>query len=526
MENSPAAQTVVETWSAEATSLAGAFRVVARHHPDNIAVKDEENALGYRELDAFSDRIAARLRARGAVDGQLVGVVIDRSVSTPAALLGVLKAGCAYVPLDPAYPESRLRHSVEDCALEIVVGDPKTVEHCGLGALRVVDPGAEGDGGAPPAGEIEADASAYVIYTSGSTGLPKGCVVSHGNVLALLRHTLPLFDVGPTDRWTLFHSACFDFSVWELWGALLTGATAVCVPAETARAPEEFLDLLERERVTVLSQVPSAFRALCRMTGAAAPDLSLRYVVFGGESLDLDVVGEFVRHTAPRPPVMVNMYGITETTVHSTIRFLTGQDLDGKGTAPVGRPLPHVVISLRDQDMRPVPAGESGELYIAGEGVAKGYLNRPELTAERFLTLDTDDGPRRFYRTGDLGRETESGELEYLGRNDQQVKVRGFRIEPGEIETALRDHPTVRDAAVIAHDSAQGTMLLACVVLRDAEPGRPAEAALRRHLAARLPAHMVPRRFAFLDDLPLTLSGKLDRNALPGLADAGRNGRP
>ncbi|MFF6983861.1 amino acid adenylation domain-containing protein [Streptomyces sp. NPDC008343] len=525
MGSSASVPGTVETSPTGISSLGDAFRAMVRTGPANVAVRDGNRELTYRELDLASDRIAASLRANGAVKGQLVGVVIDRSTHTPAALLGVLKAGCAYVPLDPAYPERRLRHVVQDCGLEIVVSGAQAVQGCGLDALRVIDPAAGDDAGEPPAVEIGADDPAYVIYTSGSTGQPKGCVVSHGNVLALMHSTLPLFDLSAADRWTLFHSAAFDFSVWELWGALLTGATAVCVPVETARAPEEFLELLRRERVTVLSQVPSAFRALCRISGENDPDLSLRYVVFGGESLDLDVAGEFVRRTAPQAPVLVNMYGITETTVHSTIKFLTEEDLDGKGVASIGVPLPHVAITLRDRAMRPVRVGETGEMYIAGAGVAQGYLNRPELTAERFLTLDTQDAPQRFYRTGDLGRMTASGELEYLGRNDQQVKVRGFRIEPGEIETALREHPAVRDAAVIAHESDRGTLVLAHVVHRDAEPGRPAEAVLRRHLAERLPAHMVPRRFVFLPELPLTLSGKLDRAALRSLAGPSGNGR-
>ncbi|MFJ3303900.1 amino acid adenylation domain-containing protein [Streptomyces sp. NPDC086549] len=499
---------------------------MVRLFPDNTAVKDESRALTYAELDVASDRIAAGLRTRAA-RGELVGVVIDRSLGTPVALLGVLKAGCAYVPLDPAYPEHRLRHIGEDCGLRVVVGDPVTVRDCGLDNLEVVDPAACGDGGRPSVEErITADCPAYVIYTSGSTGRPKGCVVSHGNVLALMRHALPLFDFRTSDRWTLFHSTSFDFSVWELWGALLTGGTAICVSAETAREPEEFLQLLERERVTVLNQVPSAFRALCRMCVALAPDLSLRYVIFGGESLDLDVVGEFVRYTAPRSPVMVNMYGITETTVHSTIKVLTEPDMESKGRASIGRPLPHVVISLRDKDMLPVKPGEAGEMYIAGSGVATGYLNRPELTAERFLTLDTDSGPQRFYRTGDLGRQSESGDLEYLGRNDQQVKIRGFRIELGEIETVLREHPSVRDAAVTARESAHGQILLACVVPRESTADRSTEAELRRHLSGRMPGHMVPRRFRFIEELPLTLSGKLDRRALLIVSHPAEDNRP
>jgi amino acid adenylation domain-containing protein len=505
-------------------SLADAFRAQARRLPDHPAVRDGDRVFSYREIDEASDAIAAAVAARSGVVGGLIGLVVDRSAATPVRLLGVLKAGLAYVPLDPSYPRDRLRYIVEDSGIEIVLGDEEAAQACGLGHLTVLDQGGGSDG-PPPSVPISSQDPAYVIYTSGSTGRPKGCVVTHGNVLALMRHALPLFDVGEDDRWTLFHSMSFDFSVWELWGALLSGGTAVCVPAAVSRAAEEMLELLARERITVLNQVPSVFRSLVRMHAAAdGGELALRYVVFGGESVDLDVAADFAQRLGPAAPMLVNMYGITETTVHATIKVLTQDELVRRSGSPIGRPLPHLEISIRDERLLPVPDGEPGEMFITGGGVAAGYLNRPELTAERFVTLDAPGGPRRYYRSGDLGMRTASGELEYLGRNDQQVKVRGFRIELGEIETVLREHEAVRDAAVLCQRSGPRQILVACVVALEpadqAEHRADLEARLRRHMAARLPEHMVPTRFRFEEQLPLTASGKLDRRALADRAAA------
>ncbi len=463
------------------SSLPHVFSEVCAKRPDRVAVTAAGRELTYAELDAASDRLASSLVARGVRRGDLVGLKTGRTVETPAAILGILKAGAAYVPLDPAYPEDRLRMMIEDAGLEIVVD---SIPSDGEETVDV---------------SIGPDDPAYVIYTSGSTGRPKGCVVTHGNVLALLEAALPLFDVGADDRWTLFHSVSFDFSVWELWGALATGATAVMVPDDAARSPADFLDLLAAERVTVLNQVPSVFRYLARAHEAAGrPPLALRYVVFGGEGVDLDVVASF----APgRRPAMVNMYGITETTVHVTYKSLGAEEAVA---SPIGRPLPHLAVSLRDGDGKPVPPGAPGEMWISGAGVAAGYLNRPELTAERFVTVDG----RRHYRSGDLARLLPDGELEYLGRADRQLKLRGFRIEPGEIEAVLRAHDGVQDAAVTVTTTRAGAQFLEARIVPAVPDG------LRAHAAAALPAHMVPDRYRAVPELPRTPSGKLDRTAL------------
>ncbi|MEV0191679.1 amino acid adenylation domain-containing protein [Kitasatospora purpeofusca] len=517
---------------AGAPSLPELFARVAAVRGDAAAVAGGGEQLGYAELDRRAGALAARLTAAGLGRGDLVGVLLERSHRAPGWILGILKSGAAYVPLDPSYPAERLRFMAADAGLAALVGDPDRAAACGLDALPVIDPEAVEAEPAGPGGPVGAapgpDDPAYVIYTSGSTGVPKGCVVTHGNVLALLRAALPLFELGTDDRWTLFHSASFDFSVWELWGAWATGAAAVPVPAATAQAPEDFLRLLADERITVLNQVPSAFRHLAREYGdSGAPETALRYVVFGGESVDLDVVRGFLAAAAGAPgpaPVMVNMYGITETTVHATHLVLTPEQLAAGTASPIGRPLPHLAIELRDDELRPVPDGEVGEMWVAGAGVADGYLNRTDLTAERFRTLDG----RRTYRTGDLARRLPDGGLAYLGRNDQQVKLRGHRVELGEVEAGLRAAPQVRDAAALVVRDGAGNELLTALVV-PAGPGAPDVAALRRFARATMPAQLVPNRFHPVAELPLTSSGKLDRKALAELAPragAPREGAP
>ncbi|MFD9502004.1 amino acid adenylation domain-containing protein [Streptomyces sp. NPDC060035] len=501
-------------------SLPELFRVVAAGCPDAEAVHDDGRTLTYAELDAVSDRLAARLAARGVGPGDLVGLLLERSADIPVGILAAMKAGAAYVPLDPTYPRERLGYMVRDAGVSILVGDPGQAAERGLEGVAVLAPYDDGRVVlAAPVVELTGEEPAYVIYTSGSTGNPKGCVVSHRNVLSLLRGALPLFEVGADDRWALFHSFSFDVSVWEFWASMATGATAVTVPLRLAQSPAEFLGLLAEQRVTVLGQVPSVFRSLAlAYEEAGRPELALRYVVFAGESVDLDVVAGFLKSVPGTPPTAVNMYGPTETTVYATHRVLTAADFDGTVRSPIGHGLPHLRLEVRDEDVALLPVGEAGELLIAGPGVAVGYLGRPDLTAERFVTLDGPDGPDRYYRTGDLVRTLPDGSFEYLGRNDQQIKLRGYRIELGEVEAALRTHPTVKDAAVtVITTSAGATFFVACIVQAEGAPDKPA-AMLREHTQSMLPRYMVPDRYQIVPELPLTGSGKLDRNALNRLA--------
>ncbi|MGW3816953.1 amino acid adenylation domain-containing protein [Streptomyces sp. NPDC005046] len=504
-----------------ASSLPELFGEVARLHPGRTAVAHGGRRLTYAELDRESDGLARVLRQRGVAPGDLVGIVNERSIDFPVGILAVLKAGGVYVPLDPAYPAERLLHMVRDASVGLVVGEASALPRRVARDLTAValderaPAGAEGrDGGAAPGPE----AAAYVIYTSGSTGLPKGCVVTHGNVLALLEGALPLFAFGPDDRWSLFHSTSFDFSVWEIWGAWAGGATLVVVDQEAAREPARFLRVLQEERITVLNQVPSVFQHLVSAhADAGSPELPLRYVVFGGEAVQIDVIRAFVRGLGA-PPRMVNMYGITETTVHSTFKEFTPEELVGTGPATIGTALPHLRIDLYDDEGKPVPEGEPGEIWVYGTGVARGYLNRPDLTTARFTAAAGDPARETGYRSGDLARLLPDGELEYLGRSDQQVKLRGFRIELGEVESVLRAHPEVREAAVVVEGTGDTRRLLALLVL--ARPGtRADQAGLRAHAVARLPEHMIPHRLEVVAGLPLTPSGKLDRQTLQRAVD-------
>ncbi|TDE43728.1 amino acid adenylation domain-containing protein [Nonomuraea mesophila] len=512
------------------------FAARAAERPEAVALTGEDRSLTYAELDALAGRRAAALRGRGVRAGDRVGLCLDRTPELVVTMLAVLKAGAVYVPMDPAYPAERLAYTAGDAALRVVVADRDFPAGDGLSVVspeRLADPD---DGGVPRSGG--ADDAAYVIYTSGSTGRPKGVVVSHRNVVALLTATGDDLGLGPGDTWSNFHSSAFDFSVWEIWGALLTGGRLVMVPYWVSRSPEEFHELLTRERVTVLSQTPSAFAQLMEADRHRDERLAVRLTVFGGEPLDVrPLLGWFDRYPGCR---LVNMYGITETTVHVTAQTVTRGDAIA-GSRSVGRPLPGWHVYVLDERGRPVPVGAPGEIHVGGAGVATEYLGRPELTAERFVPDPFAGG--RMYRSGDRGRLRADGRLEHLGRLDTQVKVRGFRIELDEIRNVLLDDPAVTSAAVVLRDGrpaapgpavggaqADGEVqavgdaqavdhalarLDAYVTPADLDP-----AEVRRRAAKVLPDHMMPATVTALPALPLTANGKLDARALPEPASA------
>jgi amino acid adenylation domain-containing protein len=495
------------------------FAFQAARAPEATAVIDEGERRSYGELDARANRLARFLIGRGVGPGDRVALFLERGAGMVVALLGTLKAGAAYVPLDPASPAERLAFLVEDSRPQVLVTSKALaadLPEIGPGTrLVLLDRDEEEishESGAAPAVPVSAEHPAYVIYTSGSTGRPKGVVVRHGNAVRLFTATAHWFGFGPEDVWTLFHSYAFDFSVWELWGALLYGGRVVVVPFWVSRSPEAFYDLLRCERVTVLNQTPSAFRQLIwaedSVLAGEEPDLALRWVIFGGEALEpASLAPWFDRHGDARP-TLVNMYGITETTVHVTFRPVRRADLS-RGSV-LGRPIPDLSVHVLDRHLQLQPIGVPGELHVGGAGLAQGYLDRPDLTAGRFVPDPFSGEPgARLYRSGDLARRLPDGDLEYLGRIDHQVKIRGFRIEPGEIEAALASHPGIRETVVLAREG----RLVAYVVPAPGEAPDPAD--LRASLARRLPDYMIPSAFVFVPELPLTGNGKIDRRALP-----------
>jgi amino acid adenylation domain-containing protein len=584
------------------------FEAQVARTPGAVALVLGQQQLTYAALNERAGRLAHTLRTLGVGPDSLVGLCAERSIELVVGIIGILKAGGAYLPLDPAYPPERLALMIEDAGVRVLLTattddrrpttdrrDKETRRQADKergrsaisnlqsaisqsnGQRTVVDLMADWDQVAQEPVEnanssVSADNLAYVIYTSGSTGRPKGVQVSHANVARLFESTQSWFQFGAHDRWTLFHSYAFDFSVWELWGALLYGGRLVIVPYWVSRGPESFHELLCREQVTVLNQTPSAFRQLARADEMAAPDtrLALRLVIFGGEALELQHVRPWFERHGDHTPQLVNMYGITETTVHVTIRPLTVADLHGGAPSVIGAPLPDLHLHVLDRHLQPTPIGVAGQIFVGGAGVARGYLNRPELTAERFVPnpFVKDEGERMkdeegrlilhpssfiLYKTGDLARYLASGELEYLGRIDQQVKIRGFRIELGEIEAALYAHPGVQEALVLSREDLPGDKRLVAYVVptndqrpttndqRQGDKGTRRQGdsdyathntqyetpssilhplfsilgELRGFLKQTLPEYMLPSAFVVLEALPLTPNGKVDRRALP-----------
>ncbi|GAB3512320.1 hypothetical protein GCM10027575_27400 [Phytohabitans suffuscus] len=492
------------------------FEARAAATPDAVAVVAGDIELTYAQVDARANRLAHRLRAAGAGPEAVVGVCLERGADLVPALLGVLKAGAAYLPLDPAQPDERIGYMLADAGARVVV----TAAGDRLAGFDgdVLAPG--DDAGWPdtrPGAKGGPDDLAYVIYTSGSTGRPKGVCVSHASVLRLLAATQEHYAADGTDVWALFHSYAFDVSVFELWGALAHGGQLVVVPPRVARVPGDLLDLLVEREVTMLAQTPTAFRGLVRLAGDGDPRikrLSLRAVVLAGEKLEVDALRPWIDRVGLARIALVNMYGPTESTVYSTYHRLTRADLaTGPGTGSrIGKALAGERLYVLDEHGHPAPVGVPGELYVAGAGVTRGYLRRPALTAERFLPDPYGPPGARMYRTGDLVTRLATGAVDYHGRLDNQVKLRGYRIELGEIEAALRALPGVDEAVVLMREDTPGDPRLVGYVVAPTSEGT---GELRRALARTLPDYMVPAVLVPLDRLPLNNSGKLDRAALP-----------
>ncbi|WNG57626.1 amino acid adenylation domain-containing protein [Archangium gephyra] len=507
------------------TCVHALFEAQVERTPDALAVMEGSRTVTYRELDARAAQLARQLRASGVGLETRVGVCVERSVEMVVALLGVLKAGGAYVPLDAEYPVERLRFMLEDSGARVVVSRAALREKLGEAAGRVwldVD-----EASRPVAGAVElkvevpAEAAAYVLYTSGSTGQPKGVVVQHCSLVNFTRAAWSAFPVEPGDRVLQFASVSWDTSAEEIYSCLTRGGTLVLRTPEMLDVPEAFLARCEAAGVTQLN-LPTAFwhEVVASLEGEQGKlPAGLKWVVIGGERAVPERVAQWRRRVGNTVPLL-NTYGLTEVTAVATAVELTTSAPEEAGReVAIGGPLKNVRVYVLDGEMEPVPEGVVGELYVGGEGLARGYLGKPELTGERFVPSPFGNG-ERLYRTGDRARWRKDGRLEYLGRGDEQVKVRGHRIELGEVEAGLLGHPGVREALVVVREDVPGDKRLVAYVV--ARPGQALESAeVRASLARKMPAYLVPQAVVVLAQLPLLPNGKVDRKALPAPEQAG-----
>ncbi|MEH1847549.1 MAG: amino acid adenylation domain-containing protein, partial [Nostoc sp.] len=496
------------------------FEEQVQRTPSSVAVVFENQQLTYQELNHRANQLAHYLLSLGVGKEVLVGICVERSIEMVVGILGILKAGGAYVPLDPAYPQQRLSYMLTDSGVQVLLTHSELSSSLLSHSAQVVCLDTHSvviceQSSANPVSDIENTNLAYVIYTSGSTGNPKGVLIPHYNVVRLLAATKSWFNFNENDIWTLFHSYAFDFSVWEIWGALVYGGQLIVVPYLTSRSPESFYNLLHTQKVTVLNQTPSAFAQLIQVDKSLpeVTHLNLRLVIFGGEALELQSLKPWFERHGDHSPQLVNMYGITETTVHVTYRPLSIADLSRKGSL-IGYPIRDLQVYILDKNLQPTPIGVAGEMHIGGAGLARGYLNRPELTSEKFIPNPfCDSFSGRLYKTGDLACHRADGSIEYLGRIDNQVKIRGFRIELGEIEAVLNTHPQIQQAVVTVTELVSGNKR-ACAYVVPADESLTT-ILLREFLGQRLPEYMVPSAFVTLETLPLTPNGKIDLKALP-----------
>jgi len=481
---------------------------------DRIAVIFKEERISYRELDEKVNQLAHYLRKNQVKEGTYVGLCLERSTAMIIAMLAIIKAGGTYVPIDPDYPQDRIDYILDDAALKIIVCQ----DNCSaqfqnklvlILNLDTLSQEIEKESRAQPVVQLKPEHSLYIIYTSGSTGNPKGVIIEHKNLVRLFFNEGNLFDFSEKDVWTLFHSFCFDFSVWEMYGALLFGGTLLIVDKATARDPQKFSNLLQEKQVTVLNQTPSAFYSLQEFYNPTLIGNSIRYVIFGGEALNVSRLGKW-KAVYPESK-LINMFGITETTVHVTYKEITEKDIES-GVSNVGFAIPTLECLILDEDKNYVPLGVSGEIYVGGAGVARGYLNRPALTAERFVknpygTSASD----QLYKSGDLGMRLSDGSIQYLGRIDDQVKIRGHRIELGEIEYTLNQHKNVAQSICLVKEEIDNSKRLIAFVI--AKSGYM-QKNIDTYLQEKLPEYMIPSGVVAMDAFPLTGNGKVDKKAI------------
>jgi iturin family lipopeptide synthetase A len=499
--------------------------------PDHIALAGSSGIksmtymtyISYRQLNEKSNQAAYRLQEKGVQPDTIVGIAAERSLETVIGIMSILKAGGAYLPIDPRYPEERIKYMLEDGKVKILVNSgnifrdsafPGVVDTIAIDDPSVFSSSPQGTTShlrLPPGINAPAASLAYIIYTSGTTGKPKGTLIENRNVVRLLFNDQFQFDFHEGDGWTLFHSFCFDFSVWEMYGALLYGGKLVIIPQAVTRDPGRYLKILKEEKVTILNQTPSAFYHLIdEELKYDEKQLKLRYVIFGGEALNPGKLNQW-KNKYPETR-LVNMYGITETTVHVTYKEITGKEIT-MGRSNIGKPIPTLSAYVMDKNLKLVPSGVPGEVCVGGEGVSRGYLNRPELTGDKFVT-NPYKSAEKLYRSGDLARLLNtSGDMEYLGRIDHQVQIRGFRVELEEIRAQLLGHQDIKEAIVIAKEMNQdGNASLCAYFVSDNEL---TVTGMKEYLARHIPHYMIPSYYTRLEKLPLTLQGKIDRKALP-----------
>ena len=522
-------------------TLHGRFEHQVLLWPHNIAVSYADKHLTYEQLDRYATEYAKQLIEHGVDANSAVAIMLPRGIDLIVYIMAVLKVGAYYVPIDPNHPIGRVEWVLQTSNPVCVISRktlcdrlwPDQLPDTLVGRIYLADPdytvghrvltsaAADKDGvntSIPHIPATKHSAAAYVIFTSGSTGKPKGVMVGHSQVINLLDATQPLLHNDHTDVWTLFHSFAFDFSVWEIWGALTTGARLCIVSKETTWSAEAFCRLLRDEHVSILNQTPSSFYALinaeCQARDSGEHALSLRSIILGGEALNLQKLEQWWQYYPEGQPRLINMYGITETTVHVTWLELT-QNLGDSEHSPIGQALLGLEVHLLDPHLHTVAEGQMGEIFVSGVQLAQGYLNRPDLSASRFIASPFHSG-QRMYRSGDLALRRD-GQLFYLGRADRQLNIRGFRVEPAEIESTIESHPAIRQCAVLVKPKQAGQesdSLIAFLLTRGDDKAAPSLSDVRAYSSKRLPAHLLPGAFFFVSAFPLNVNGKLDQDAL------------
>jgi amino acid adenylation domain-containing protein len=496
----------------------------AARTPQAVAVACADQQLTYAQLNDRANRLARRLIGMGVGPDVPVAICVDRSLDMAVGLLGILKAGGAYVPIDPAYPRERLLFMLTDSKAALLISDCTVLDAAAAKAMKISarilyldEDGGDAEG--HDEGDVETPVGsenlAYIIYTSGSTGIPKGVQVRHRTVINLIQGVHPRLNISRADVWTVFHSYSFDLSVWEIWSPLVSGGKLVVVPYQVTQDSQAFHQLLHQQQVTILNQTPSFMRQLMQLDNFDDKGVpgSLRQIICGGEALPQELAEQLLE----RGFSVWNFYGPTEATVWTTVKEVK-RAASPKGIVSIGAPIANARVYVLDDALQPVPVGAKGELHIGGEGLALGYFNRPDLSAEKFIPDPFDERPgTKLYKTGDMARWMSIGEIEYLGRIDSQVKVRGFRIELGEIEKVLAQHPGVGEAMVIVREDDPGDKRLTAYVVANGD--LPSAEDLRRYLREKLPAYMVPQAFMEMDRIPLSSNGKIDRSKLPTPGD-------